>query len=133
MCPPPDSIMIGERANHVKHAAQIRVEDGVPLLRVHLMQRLRERANPSVVYQDVKLPESLLHLFGQRFDRSEVGDVAFQSSNFAGIRPNRFGGLFQLLQVSAADHHIRAKSGQPFRDGRTYAPAAASDNGNLSS
>src|SRR5579859_5814857 len=84
------------------NAAQVRVEDEVPVLRRELMQRTRRAADAGVVDQNVDTLEDALDALGHRFHRTQIGDVALNGRSLVARVFDGQGRLFQGFARASA-------------------------------
>ena len=79
-------------------------------------------------------------MVGERFDRIEIRDIAFDHRAFLGIVlgtlpalvPNGGGGLFQRFSRASAEDGVRAEFGEGQGDGSANAASGAGDDRELS-
>ena len=110
----------------VDHAAQVDVEDPVPLLRRGVDEPARV-ADACVVHHDVWHSVFIAHLVGERLDSIGVGHVQCVRVRDAALRRNAFRGLPHADLIDIAGHHFGALTREFDRGGPAYSAARAGD------
>jgi len=122
----------GESPDGVIDAAQVGVEDAIPVVGQENMQRLLEAADAGVVDQDVEAAECAVHAGGDVFELVQDGDVAGDYFGFSAGVENGHGGSVEGGLGAAAEHSGGAELGQLTGDGGANTAACPGDDSDLS-
>src|SRR5580692_481481 len=115
----------GEDADGVVDAAQVGVEDLLPVVGEQCVQRVFKAADSGVVDQDVETSEGAFDAGGGVFELMKNGDVAGDDFGFAAFVEDGSGGVVESGVGASAEDCGRAEMSEFAGDGGADAASSA--------